>query len=107
MSLGVWEASKAVGARMVPVMALDFNETALGVYKDNFPGVWALSAPIESVLDGPLGTRPSRSERQLSDRIGQVDLVVGGPPCLRDTAISTTILGAMTRRICSTIAWLA
>lgn len=81
MSLGIWEASRAVGARMVPVMALDSNETALRVYEDNYPGVWAVSKPIETLLDGALGAAPSRGERELVSRLGRVDIVVGGPPC--------------------------
>jgi DNA (cytosine-5)-methyltransferase 1 len=81
MSLGIWEASRAVGARMVPVMALDFNETALRVYEDNFPGVWALSKPIESLLDGALGSPASPTERDLVARLGRVDVLIGGPPC--------------------------
>jgi DNA (cytosine-5)-methyltransferase 1 len=81
MSLGIWEACRAVGARMVPVMALDFNKTALQVYEDNFPGVWSVSKPIELILDGSLGSPSSASERDLVARLGVVDVLVGGPPC--------------------------
>jgi DNA (cytosine-5)-methyltransferase 1 len=81
MSLGIWEASRAVGARMVPVMALDFNRTALRVYEDNFPGVWALSKPVESILDGALGSPKSAAERNLIARLGAIDVLIGGPPC--------------------------
>jgi DNA (cytosine-5)-methyltransferase 1 len=81
MSLGIWEASRAVGARMVPVMALDFNQAALRVYEDNFPGVWVLSQPIETILDGALGSPASSVERKLIARLGRVDVLVGGPPC--------------------------
>jgi DNA (cytosine-5)-methyltransferase 1 len=66
---------------MVPVMALDFNQTALRVYEDNFPGVWLLSKPIETVLDGALGSPASVAERQVAARLGRVDVLVGGPPC--------------------------
>ena len=81
MSLGIWEASRAVGARMVPVMALDFNQTALGVYEKNFPGVWTISKPIESILDGAFGSPASAAESDLVARLGRVDMLVGGPPC--------------------------
>lgn len=81
MSLGIWEASRAVGARMVPVMALDFNQAALRVYEDNFPGVCALLQPIETILDGALGSPASSLERKLIARLGQVDVLIGGPPC--------------------------
>lgn len=81
MSLGVWEASRAVGATMVPVMALDFDARALGVYKDNFPDVWAIPQAVESILDRPLGSLASRAERDLIARLGRVDVLIGGPPC--------------------------
>lgn len=81
MSLGVWEGCRAVGAAAVPVMALDFNQAALEVYKDNFPGAWTIPDPIETLVDGPLGAAPSRAERDLVGRLGSVDIVVGGPPC--------------------------
>jgi len=81
MSLGIWEASRAVGARMVPVMALDSNQTALDVYEKNFPGVWAVGAAVETILDGALGSSASSAERALVARVGQVDVLVGGPPC--------------------------
>jgi len=81
ISLGIWEACRAIGARAVPVMALDFNNAALEVYKKNFPEVWAVSSPIESILDSSLGARASVAERNLVARLGHVDVVAGGPPC--------------------------
>jgi DNA (cytosine-5)-methyltransferase 1 len=81
MSLGLWEASRAVGMRMVPVMALDSNRTALRVYEDNFPGVWAVAEPIESILDGPLDSPVSEVEKKVIERLGRVDVLIGGPPC--------------------------
>ena len=81
MSLGIWEASRAIGARMVPVMALDFNDKALRVYEDNFPNVWAISKPVESILDGALGAPASPAERDLVARLRHVDVLIGGPPC--------------------------
>jgi len=81
MSLGIWEACRAVGAHMVPVMALDFNQAALDVYKANFPSVWAVSNPIEMILDGKLGSRASGSECDLVARLGRIDVLIGGPPC--------------------------
>lgn len=81
MSLGIWEAARAISARLSPVMALDSNEAALRVYEHNFPGVWPISDPIESILDGELGTKASASESRLVERLGNVDVLVGGPPC--------------------------
>lgn len=81
MSLGLWEACRAVGARMVPVLAVDFNDAALGVYRSNFPGVLAIRAPIESLLDGELGAPMTFAESALLARIEPIDVLIGGPPC--------------------------
>ncbi len=81
MSLGIWEAARAVGARVAPIMALDSNRAALRVYEANFPGVWPVSEAVESILDGALGAPASSSERHLVRRLGRVDMLVGGPPC--------------------------
>lgn len=81
MSLGIWEACRAIGRRMKPVLALDSDSTALEVYARNFRGAWTLVKPIESVLDRRLGARPSRWESELVSRMHRIDLVIGGPPC--------------------------
>lgn len=81
MSLGVWEAARAVGRRMEPVVALDVNASAVGVYKRNFPEVSALTKPVEHYLDGELGQRATSTEAAFVRRLGTIDLLVGGPPC--------------------------
>jgi DNA (cytosine-5)-methyltransferase 1 len=64
-----------------PVVAVDTDATALAVYKRNFPEASALDSPIESVLDGDLGARPSSAEREFIASVGTINLLVGGPPC--------------------------
>src|SRR5437870_13423853 len=81
MSLGIWEACRAIGRRMHPVLALDTNSTALEVYARNFGGAWTLAEPIERILDRRLGAAPSGPESALISRIGRIDVVIGGPPC--------------------------
>ncbi len=81
MSLGLWEACRAVGARMVPVLAVDFNEVPLDVYRANFQGALTIASPIENLVDGELGAPVSHAERALLSRIGRVDVLIGGPPC--------------------------
>jgi DNA (cytosine-5)-methyltransferase 1 len=81
MTLGAWEACRALGRRLEPVYALDMNATALGVYKANFPTATLSEKRVEEVLDGALGTEPTDAERALLGRLGNVHLLVGGPPC--------------------------
>lgn len=81
MSLGLWEACRAVAARMVPVLAVDFNEVPLAVYRSNFPGALTIASPIEQIVNGELGAPVTASERALLSRIGRIDMLIGGPPC--------------------------
>lgn len=81
MTLGVWEACRAVGLRLEPALALDLDATAVGVYKHNFPEASVLHVPIETILDGELGSTPTARERTLISATGKIDILIGGPPC--------------------------
>jgi len=81
MSLGLWEACRALGRLLEPVVALDIDTTALSVYKQNFPNASVQSEPIETILDAPLGSPPSSREREFLSTVGHIDVLVGGPPC--------------------------
>lgn len=80
MSLGVWEACRALNKGMQVLLAVDFNVAAVRTYKANFPGARAVVADVESLLDGDVGAPCTAIERRLR-RLSEVDLVIGGPPC--------------------------
>ncbi len=81
MSLGVWEACRAVGKRMKPVLAVDTDSTSLQVYEKNFPGVAIRESDIRALLDSELGAPPSEAEKKLVEYCGSIDFLLGGPPC--------------------------
>lgn len=81
LSMGVGEACRALGYRLKPVLAVDTDKTALAVYQQNIGAVHPISDPIETLLDSPLGRVPSEREAMLMDKLGRVDVLVGGPPC--------------------------
>lgn len=81
MSLGVWEACRAVGRDFQVALAVDNSEHALRVYGRNFPGANTVRMNAEYLLDRPLGARPSAKEMALVQEIGSVDLAIAGPPC--------------------------
>ncbi len=81
MSLGAWEACRAVGKLMRPVVAIDSNPDALKLFKQNFPCGNAWQENITNLLDSPMGARSSASERRLVELAGRIDLLLGGPPC--------------------------
>lgn len=81
LSLGVWEACRALGAIFKPVMAIDEDPAVLQVYGDNFGHTKTRETDITNLIDGKIGGRATRNEKEIHDEIGDVDIVLSGPPC--------------------------
>ena len=81
MSLGVWEACRAIGKRMQSVLAVDSDPHALKVFKSNFPTSTTKPEDIRRLLDSPFGAPPSHGEKELAELSGHIDVLLGGPPC--------------------------
>jgi DNA (cytosine-5)-methyltransferase 1 len=81
MTLGAWEACRAIGSRLEPIQAIDFNPVALRTYKLNFPDATTICKSIDTILDGNLGAAHTEVERRSFGHLGRVDLLIGGPPC--------------------------
>jgi DNA (cytosine-5)-methyltransferase 1 len=73
LSLGAAEAARALGARLEPVLAVDIEAWAARTYGRNFPGGQAVQDSVLSFLEP--------NDRRLAPLAGQVDLLIGGPPC--------------------------
>jgi DNA (cytosine-5)-methyltransferase 1 len=81
LTLGIVEAGRALGLQIDPVLAVDLMPDALATYGLNFPNAILHAGPVESVLGGSLGSAARAEEADLGRRLGQVDILVGGPPC--------------------------
>ena len=81
MTVGISEAARAVGLRANPVLALDADSKALRVYQHNLQPERIEGRDIERVLEGDLGTPPTKSEQELMRELGTVDVLLAGPPC--------------------------
>lgn len=81
MTIGVAEAARAVGSRAELVLAVDLDEDALEVCRRAFPSAHLRSSPIEQVLTGRWKSDPRPEEQAFIDKVGKVDVLVGGPPC--------------------------
>jgi DNA (cytosine-5)-methyltransferase 1 len=81
LSLGAFEACRALGMTAQYAFACDMYAPANEVYASNFSPSVQLSSPLEEHVDGDLGSRTTPAERSIVDRVGDVDLVVAGPPC--------------------------
>jgi DNA (cytosine-5)-methyltransferase 1 len=81
LSLGVAEACRALNIAPKFVFASDINEVALNVYRTNLNPEFFSSQPIESFVNGRIGSKPTTQEIGLKDALGSVDFVIAGPPC--------------------------
>ncbi|BAL01388.1 putative methyltransferase [Oscillibacter valericigenes Sjm18-20] len=81
LSLGISEACRALEYKFEAVLAADLDETALNVYKKNFSPQFALDKPIETYIDSNIGDPLSDYERNFISMVGNVDVLIGGPPC--------------------------
>lgn len=81
MTLGVWEACRALGIGMASVLAVDSDPVALEVFEENLEPEETDTQAVEELLDGELGDDPTPRERELLDRVGDVTILVAGPPC--------------------------
>lgn len=81
MSLGVREACRALGLHFVPALAVEVDSSFLRTYEANFPNVKRVFQDVLDVCDGALGSPASRREREVKKLVGQVHVLVGGPPC--------------------------
>ena len=81
MTLGIEEACRAFEYEFVPVLGADMAPAALNLYKRNFNPEHVISDPIENYIDSELGAPLSDKEEYFLNLVGDVDILIGGPPC--------------------------
>jgi DNA (cytosine-5)-methyltransferase 1 len=81
LTLGSAQAANLNGFALDVRLAVDFEEAAIRAYKANFPSAKTQVAAVEELFDGDLGSTPTEKERSVALSVGDLDLLVGGPPC--------------------------
>jgi DNA (cytosine-5)-methyltransferase 1 len=81
LSMGIWEACRALGLSLDNVLAADIDEEARKNYAANFACKQILEEPLDQVINGDFNAPPTASEEALIQSVEQIDLLVGGPPC--------------------------
>ncbi|QMW64924.1 DNA cytosine methyltransferase [Mumia sp. ZJ1417] len=81
LTLGAAQAAHDHGLAIEVPLAVDFEQAPSDVFKANFPKANAHVAAVESYFDGAIGAEPTRTELNVSEQVGAVDLLIGGPPC--------------------------
>lgn len=81
LSTGLSEAAWSLEVGVEHVLASDSDAGLLACFGQNFQPRHSQDAPLETLVDGELGSAPTASERHLRDQLGELDLVLAGPPC--------------------------
>ena len=81
LTVGVAEAAHRMGRGMEVALAVENDDHAADVYALNFPSANLVRAGVEALFDGELGAPVTASERSIARSLGEVDVLVAGPPC--------------------------
>lgn len=81
LTLGAWEAARAMQLEFQSVLAADNDEDAMSVYRRNFKPRASFVSPIEELLDRDVGSVLSAGERAILKGMPAVDVLLAGPPC--------------------------
>jgi DNA (cytosine-5)-methyltransferase 1 len=81
MSAGLDEAARRRGYRLDIRLAVDADADVLSIYRLNFPAANVMAGDVAELFDGNLGARPSKTEQAMVEAVGDLDIMLGGPPC--------------------------
>ena len=83
LTLGVWEGSRVYQRKLCIQLAVDTSLDALSVYRANFEVNRKIARQIDvaSLLPGDPGDSPTQSEKVIQNKVGDLDLIIAGPPC--------------------------
>lgn len=83
MTVGAREAASRLGMGINIRLAIDLDKNAIAVYRDNF-GVnesVALVSDVRDQITGGIGHEFDATLRNLISAVGELDLLLAGPPC--------------------------
>jgi len=81
ITVGLERACIENGMELDVVMGCDLFPAAATSFEDNFNPKMFLHEPIENYIDGALNSELTENEKELKLQLGEIDVVVGGPPC--------------------------
>lgn len=82
LTLGLAQAAAANDLRLEIPLAVDLEAIATKVYRQNFRFAERVeTASVEKFFDGGLGTSLTLAEKRTAADVGDVDVLLGGPPC--------------------------
>lgn len=81
LTLGIAQAAHRHDVSLDVRLAVDFEAAPTEVFKANFPKANVQRGTVESFFDGDLGASLTAQEEKTLSTVGEVELLIGGPPC--------------------------
>jgi DNA (cytosine-5)-methyltransferase 1 len=82
MTLGLQEAARSVGRPLEVALAMELRAPIRAIYDSNFTSsVDKMRSDVTERFDGEIGARLTFNERVTARDVGDVHVLVGGPPC--------------------------
>lgn len=81
LTLGLAMAAADRGLALDVALALDASPTASNVFARNFSKARVEVGDISAYFSSPLGAALSGEEQKLTESVGVLDVLLGGPPC--------------------------
>ncbi|MFD8772611.1 DNA cytosine methyltransferase [Streptomyces sp. NPDC059916] len=81
LTLGIAQAAHKRDVALDVRLAVDFEAAPTKTFKANFPKANVQEGTVESYFDGDLGAPLTAQEAETVALVGEVGLLIGGPPC--------------------------
>lgn len=81
LTLGIAQSAHKRDVSLDVRLAVDFEAAPTRVFKANFPEANVHEGAVESYFDGDLGAALTDRETETLSMVGEVELLIGGPPC--------------------------
>jgi len=81
LSLGIAETARRLGLGTEIPLAIECDDDAAGIFERNFPKANLVRADVSEVFDGDLGGPLTSREKQIRADVGELQFLLGGPPC--------------------------
>ena len=99
ITVGVDAACVELNINLETVLAWDIFTEATDVYERNFPNTNIRNDDISKVINGERGEPPTKEEKAFLNEIGEINLIVGGPPCQGNSNLNNHTRGTDKRNL--------
>lgn len=99
ITVGIDAACSELGVKLETILAWDIFEEATTVYKENFPETTVRNDDIAEIIDGNRGDDATSQEKLFLSEVGEINLVVGGPPCQGNSNLNNHTRGTDERNL--------